>query len=444
MGEHIVHDDNGDQSIHGLWVIRGIYENPVSGRLKFGGRNILTIYGAKLDEKTISKLYFQSIPTIIGESDGQDISLLGPRVNFYDPNGVIEFDIETAVMGAHLSDDHDLTIQQANFELDNLDQWTRRRPISSSIGPDVYDFTYTSPVSERANITRGVIAMEGSVRTKISRTRASIEYRDVFNVSLHEAVTLDSFLYEFARPLRYLLALAAGPLPRIYGLNALIPRSGAAPSLPIALYPTGRAEESSGLRVIFAEMMFTLPDIDFSEFVPRWFDIVSRFDSTCDLLFDRTRGFITNRFFDVASAVEAAHHEIFGSRSRATNDQRARISRVVEHLHEEDREWVRSRLGQSFGPNYQTQLRELIDYVGTGAYLYTQGGGIGGLDSWCDLAAEYRNKLAHSRSVNSISWQDLAYIESGLSGLLRLVLFRQLGYSHDECHRISAQQLRSL
>lgn len=439
-----MHDGNDDQSIHGHWVMRGAYENPVSGRLKFGNRNILTIYGSKLDETTISRLRFQSISTIIGESDGREVSLLGLQINFYDPNGVIEFDVETAIIGTHVSDDHDFTIQQACFELDNLVQWTRRGPISSSIGPDVYGFTYTPPVAAQASITRGVVAVEGSVRSRISRTGAAIEHRDSFHVSLREAVTLDSFLYDFARPLRYLLALAVGPLPRIYGLDALIRRNGAGSSLPVALYPTGRAEGSSGLRASFADMMFTLPDIDFGELVPRWFDIVSRFDSVCDLLFDRTRGFITNRFFDVASAVEAAHHEIFGSRSRATNDERARIDRIVERLHEEDREWARSRLGQSLGPNYQTRLRELVDYVGTGAYLYTQGGGIGGLDSWCDLAAEYRNKLAHSRSVNSISWQDLAYMESSLSGLLRLVLFRQLGYSPDECHRISAQQLRSL
>jgi hypothetical protein len=165
-------------------------------------------------------------------------------------------------------------------------------------------------------------------------------------------------------------------------------------------------------------------------------------EGPCDLLFDQTAGFITNRFFDVATAAEGMHHVLLGSKSRATADEKRRIARVVKHVPAADREWARSRLGQSFGPNFETRLRELRDLVGDSGYLYTQGGGLGGLESWSMLAAEYRNRIAHSRAIGSIDMTRLVHLEWSISGLLRLVLFRQLGFDSEEVHRLAVIQLR--
>jgi hypothetical protein len=74
------------------------------------------------------------------------------------------------------------------------------------------------------------------------------------------------------------------------------------------------------------------------------------------------------------------HHALLGSKSRATPEEKQRIAEIVKHVPEGDREWVRSRLGQSFGPNFEIRLRELRELVGDCGYLYTQGGGLG---DWC-------------------------------------------------------------
>jgi hypothetical protein len=119
------------------------------------------------------------------------------------------------------------------------------------------------------------------------------------------------------------------------------------------------------------------------------------------------------------------HQALIGGKSRATSEERRRIRDVVKHLPEADREWVRSRLGQSFGPNFETRLRELRELVGDCGYLYTQGGGLGGLGPWSELAAEYRNRIAHSRDVASINLAHLIHLEWSISGLLRLVRLSQ-------------------
>ena len=336
----------------------------------------------------------------------------------------MELSAALAVFGAELRS-NEPTFSQYSLELSNLSEWTGFRPIRPLGHTEQFDggVTYKSPERLPADCGVGIVELSSASSSKMGVREFSIAHRDVFALRPTSPLSIDDVQKRMIRPLRYFLALATGSLPDIVRLDALKKtRSSHWPWRAVRLYQTSRAPQAE--KVYNHQMPLPLEGLDFPVILPAWFRIFQQMSGPCDLLFDRTSGFISNRFFDVATAAEGMHHALLGSKSRATPQEKYRIAEAVKHLPEVDREWVRSRLGQSFGPSFEIRLLELRAVAGDSGYLYTQGGGLGGIEAWSALAAEYRNRIAHSRDIEAINWSDLAHLEWSISGLLRLVLLR--------------------
>jgi hypothetical protein len=371
------------------------------------------------------------------------VTLYEVRVTRTASHGIVELSAAMAIFGVHLRSETP-TFAQYDVELSNLSEWTGFRPILPLPHTELYDrgVGYKSPQSLTAECGVGVVELYGSAGSTVGARRVSIEHRDALSLRPAIRLSVDDVEYRMVRPLCNFLALATGSFPDVVRLQALHgSRSGSTPRQLVCIHRRSRVPR--GERIYNHEIPLPLDQIDFAATLPVWFRVFQELATPCDLLFDCTAGFITNRFFDVASAVEGMHQALIGGKSRATPEEKRRIKEVVQHLPEEaDREWVRSRLGQLFGPNFETRLRELRELVGDCGYLYTEGGGLGGLEAWSKLAAEYRNRIAHSRDIEGINLAHLIHLEWSISGLLRLVLLRQLGFDNDEAHRIAMIHMR--
>lgn len=432
---------------YGTWTLPGVFDNPVPGQLECGHRSRLTLHAGPLSDNALRFLSLRALPNVHGQHKSDSILACSPRLLSWQRSGEVRLSIGDVYIGPEAvlrvgPDSRDPRFSSFTFGLEMLEDWVGRAPLAASFVDS--SFSYDRPAQELATLDRATVTLWGDVSTRIGHRNITLEHNDRITVETVSPIHLREFLYAYARPFQYYLSLAYGATPQLTSLVATECHSDGAPPSVVDIFPRGRTANFLPTVDFAAEPFFELGDIAFSSVVPSWYSLVDLFGSPCDLLFDRSRGFITNRFFDSVSAAEAMHHALKGSKSRATPADRSRIDRLISLLPLDDQQWARSRMGQSFGPTFPIRLQELVEHVGSGALVLVSGPPVGTVESVSEVAAEYRNRIAHSRDIATIDMRLLADLDWRIRGLMRLVLYRELGHSEQQCHQYAAFQLNRL
>ncbi|MBM0201951.1 hypothetical protein JNW90_01620 [Micromonospora sp. STR1s_5] len=395
------------------------------------------------------------VPVLHGRSMGACLTLLDSsetssstsRVDGLQETHRVLF-VGTVLIGDdHLASVADCRFNRASLRLSNLNDWVNRSPYRwSSTGPletvqllDLPTLQATIPGCE-ITLERTAVSHHGHL------TDSGFTSHEVIGLKFDEPQPLAELEYRFIRPLEQLLTLATGTSCTAFevqvgndtGTDDLLG------SWPLATYTVRRRSTDmaqEGRPRIRGHMRFGMnstsfpPNIDFEEFIPRWFALQAQLGTVCDLVFSlrsESNGYLQQQMFSIASALEGMHRSLNPQYEAKSADDRARNTEVLEAVRAgrpEHHDWLKTAIGYAHRKSYAFRIRELLDQTD---HLMAEV--VGNEAKWTQQLRDIRDGIGHV-----LPGQDDKTVEQMIAMLYsarlfaELTLLRQLGFTPAQC-----------
>jgi ApeA N-terminal domain 1 len=282
----------------------------------------------------------------------------------------------------HLASAADCRFNRASLRLSNLNEWVNRSPYRwSSAGPvetvELVDLPTLQAAIPGCEITlsRATVSHHGRL------TDSGFTSHEVIELRFDEPQPLDELEYRFIRPLEQLLTLATGMSCTAFELQ--VGNDDGSDDLlgswPLAFYTVRRRSTDMAQHDrprIREHMRFGMnstgypPNIDFGEFIPRWFTLQAQLATVCDLIFSlrsESGGYLQQQMFTIASALEGMHRSLNPHYEEKSADDRARNGEILEAVHAgrpEHHDWLKAAIAYAHRKSYAFRIRELLDQTG--------------------------------------------------------------------------------
>ncbi len=293
--------------------------------------------------------------------------------------------------------------------------------------------SYGHPEEVRAELPNAEVRLDSRYSRSYNSDSVHVSHHDTFQVSFASPITLEQISRSYIDPLRYFLALALGPVPRVVQthLGLATPTAATPPAFhPLELRLPEEATPKLERLTNHHRMAFTIETRPFAEIVPRWFTVFQTFPTVCDLLFNAAQqSHLTAKFFNLASSLEPMHQKSFPQSSKKSPEHHKKVDKILKSAPLEHVEWLRASLAYSHTPKYRQRIRELLDFIGPVRHRFIDQD----LEDWSRSVADYRNTVAHSKSLESMDWSHLSHTTRQVDILLRFTLMRHLGFTETEC-----------
>jgi hypothetical protein len=228
----------------------------------------------------------------------------------------------------------------------------------------VLSYTYKNPLSAKLSdgqLTFGVgIGFHQSYRERCFRERVGL------SISCKTAKSSDQLNGEYVYPLQNLMTFVCD---RPQEVEEFSVRPGEFPenlggSEIRVIGPRVQPEEEGEARepVRFFQMLFTLADVDFEDFVGKWLSVSGRYADTCSVFFGLQYG--PPAYIDLAfpSVVQALH--LYYSRrddGATAREEEDRLRGFLSSLPATDADWIVDRLEGGFSPPLKVVLSKLVE-----------------------------------------------------------------------------------
>lgn len=325
----------------------------------------------------------QPYPLVLGfSSAGTKITLLDCTVTNL-TMGVPGLSVETykiryCFLGAHFNDLRDVVFARFAVRYSHLSDWVRTSgfSVTRSGAEHKIKVEYALPPDIEAQTSRGAILVSFVCNTNGD---------GIEQLNLHQTVSLEGeadreyaledLLRRYIQPLLNLLTLATATPNTILELNVFAKdvyfdaSDGERIETPIQVFFQQRyfVQRKSELLVPH-KMLFSYQDIaeDFQSLIERWFDTSEELESVCNLFFGVQASpalNLENRFLNFVQAIETYHRRRMKNEVLPKSDHKALISRILDQVHPEHRDWLKGLLTYSNEPRLEQRLRELTTRV---------------------------------------------------------------------------------
>jgi hypothetical protein len=374
---------------------------------------------------------------IHGESSAAKITLIdsiatnsnGPFIGSYTDQTV---EASRALVGIHLDDLESPCFTGINLALENLLTWSSQSAYSASLALKESKLTGDGTINIRpvgetiATLEPGIeISLEHShtlpnfthtrrVTTAMSKEEAYFKIRSMEPKSLKD-ITL------YTKALQDLITLASNRASGIIYQELRAPQS----NKPISLYSKQVAKLDSEAKAQRPnEQLFTLKDISFPDFLPKWLELEKRLGASCNMLFGLryiTNGYVESRLLTAVTAAEALHRELDPAPEMPARRLRYARRKVLKAVPEDMRAWLESKLAHN-EPSLQARLNRLASrlHEPLKSKLLPDAG------RWASYASKARNSLAH-RGIANPSPEQLYAITEVTAAVVMFVLLVESG-----------------
>jgi ApeA N-terminal domain 1 len=433
----------------GIWWTPDNPSSPVAGTLHFSDEEglYLALIGMLGDARMLTR---ERRPLILGSAydlpGGQQITL-----RHCQQRGVTvgvpgfsreEYLVSRAFIGGHLERETDFGFRRAQLKLRGLADWaqglTGIHVRFGSDGNELCRLVYTRPESLIAQVPAGQVKL-GVCSTFSQTLRKCIVEEDVaFDIECEEPLSDDEFNARYVYPLQNFVTLALG---RPAAVREFSVRRGDDPGGPDNLFslrvvrPLVFTEEQFDEETNSSLPLFLLPNVGdrFADIIRRWLQVTEKFADTCNLFFGiqyMPKSYLDTRFLAVVQALELyqANREGWGGRQKQEGQ---RYDRVLGSLAEEDREWLRLRLGRQPHVPFSDTLAALVSEHGAVVDPLCDGDRNGFLAA-VRAAWEY---ILHRRLVSDKAPQsdeDLYWLMERLRIVMKACFLSELGFSEAE------------
>lgn len=394
-----------------------------------------------------------SIPSLHGRSMGACLTLLNiievSHTSTVGVNGVREthrvLSVETVLIGNNYPvSATSCTFNRASFRLSNLDEWANRSPYRwSRETMEIIDLPTLRAVIPGCEITLSRVTVTHFGRL----TDSGFTSHEVVGLKFDDAQPLDELEYRFIRPLEQLLTLATGTFCTAFDLKVGNDSNGSIElrrRWPLTAYTVRRRNTDMAQQdgaVIRAHMRFGMncsnypPDVDFGEFIPRWFTLQAQLGTVCDLIFSlrsETGGYLQQQMFSIASALEGLHRCLNPQYEKKSTAEKERNSEVLEAVRTaalEHHDWLKDAIGNAHRKSYSFRIREMLNQTD---HLIEQV--VGDETRWPRHLRDIRDGIGHVLTKQD-EWtvQKMVAMLYSAQMLAELVLLRELGFTDAQC-----------
>jgi hypothetical protein len=358
--------------------------------------------------------------------------------------------VGTVLIGEdHLASVADCRFNRASLRLSNLIEWVNRSPYRWSSAGSVESVELLDLPTLSATIPGCEITLDRSAVSHHGRlTDSGFTSHEVIGLRFDEPQPLNEIEYRFIRPLEQLLTLATGMYCTAFDLRVGNGNGSGdlLGSWPLASYTVRRRNTDMAQQDrprIREHMRFGMnsagypPNINFGDFVPRWFTLQAQLGTVCDLVFSlrsETNGYLQQQMFSIASALEGMHRSLNPQYEEKSADDRERTGEVLEAVRAgrpEHYDWLKAAIAYAHRKSYAFRIRELLDQTEN---LMAEV--VGNETKWIQQLRDIRDGIGHV-----LPGQDDKTVEQMVAMLYsarlfaELVLLRQLGFTPAECRR---------
>lgn len=441
----------------GQWWLPDQPDKQIPGTLRIGtGYPELELHSASTtwETSTLGDNRFD-VPVLYGQSMGACLTLLDITQTSSSISGAGDLQETQRVLfvgtvligGDHLAHAADRRFNRASLRLSNLNEWVNRSPYrwSSTKHAEAVEMVRLPPL--RATIPGCEITLDRTVESRYGYlTESGFTSHEVIGLRFDEPQPLNELEYRFIRPLEQLMTLATGTpctafAVRIGNDNRTDDRLN---SWPVVNYTVRRRNTDMAQQDrprIRAHMRFGVnsaddpPNIDFGEFMPRWFSLQARLGSVCDLIFLprlESRSYLHEQMFSIASALEGMHRRLKPNYEKKSYDDQTRNVEVLEAVRAEKPEhydWLKRAIAYAHRKSYAFRINEMLDQTD---HLMVEV--VGNEAKWTQQLRDIRDGIGHV-----LPGQDDKTVEQMIAMLYsarlfaQLVLLRQLGFTDAQC-----------
>lgn len=269
----------------GSWWLPDTPERRIGGVLELGTEHQLKIFGDLAEKPRLS-----DPPAIHGECMNRTVTLLQPELrggrSVVGREGIATYFSPTALIGRNPVAPERTRFDVLSCELNHFATWTARSGIQSRLDdPPAASYTFPDElIAECDDFTLRV-----STLFKQAPYDRELNWTEVERIYAYtnEPMPLERLTHAIVRPLQHMLALATGRVCETTRLRvAQSDHAGSHEKLWFdVVYYKGRYGSEDAPEAKRHEFLFTLADIKFADFMPRWFGLVERVGLPCDILF---------------------------------------------------------------------------------------------------------------------------------------------------------------
>jgi len=366
-------------------------------------------------------------------TDGTFGSFLGSREAYHVGRGYF---------GALLPDASAFSFKSVRLHLSGLGEWIhthsgfeRKGAAVGQVGETVPLAFYTQREPLSAQVPGGSIIMGLGLRASFSALHFDFREEAQVKVTSETPMSADDFNEQYAYALRNLMTFVCDRAQTIERFSVWRPDAPEREILVVGELIQPDDAKARG-EVSWHEMLFTLKEINFTDFIGRWLNLTRVYSAACNVYFGLMYGppsFLDMKFQNVANAVQLYYaRREDGAAHRASDEQRLR--EVLATTSPAHREWLVDHLGVSPYPPFQAVLRTLLEKHGDSIDpLITAR-----RDRFVDVVLstlEYIVRREPGLEVAASSGADLYWLMEKLRFLLKACFLHEVGFSTEDIRR---------
>jgi hypothetical protein len=278
-----------------------------------------------------------------------------------------------AYFGAHLTQQADFAFKSMSLHLAGLSEWAHgySRFEKGSLPGGMEEraallwYKYKNPLV--AEVPGGRMTLSAGLTSHIGDREYQFREPVGLSVNCEDAKSADEMNGDYVYPLQNLMTFVCD---RAQEVEEFAVRQGEFPANAAArdirvigprVQPEDEGVATDTMRHF--QMLFTLEDVEFADFVGRWLRVTEKYAAACSVFFGLQYGppaFIDMSFPGIVQSLYLYYsHRDDGVAARA--EAARRLKDVLSNLQRADADWIVDRLRVSFSPPLQWVLRKLIE-----------------------------------------------------------------------------------
>jgi hypothetical protein len=364
----------------GQWWLPNDDQHPAAGTLRVSqsGEMRLWLLGML---GSLDGLQAKGHPIILGWVDkcplGNKVTLVNCvrwGASFGSTEGTREnYHARRGLFGEHLKAREDLVFRSTSVSLAGLSEWAHERTgfrdelsnLGATEGAPVLSYTHVSPLE--AEVPGGRLSL--GVRMSANSRHRERQFREEVGliVDTEAARSADDFNALFVYPLQNLMTFVCD---RPQEVLDFVVHPGGPRSSPMArdihvvgarVQPEEDGDEPEPVRPF--QMLFTLADVDFAQFMGKWLEVANRFAAACNIFFGVQYGppaYIDISFPNIVQALYLYHAQRDGGVADRGKEE-SRLKEILARLDPADADWIVDRIGARPFPPLLLVLRKLVE-----------------------------------------------------------------------------------
>ncbi len=279
-----------------------------------------------------------------------------------------------AYFGAHLKQKDDFAFKSMSLRLAGLSEWAHdysgfvgdRFPSGKIEEPaPVLSYAYKNPLF--ANVPDGQLTFGLGIGSHGSYRERSFRESVGFSISCETAKSSDQLNGEYVYPLQNLMTFVCDRPQEIEEFSVRageFPKNAAGPEIRV-IGPRVQPEEEGEVPepVHYFQMLFTLADVDFADFIGKWLRVTAMFQDACSVFFGLQYGppaYLDMAFPSVVQSLYLYYLRRDDGIAGSVEEGR-RLREILSALPAVDADWIVDRLGGQPFPPLRLVLRRLLE-----------------------------------------------------------------------------------